>query len=333
MQEIKINDNNETVTCRLCGQQVKRVYGKHLQFFHGGIKSEEYKEMFSGAPLMAKADLTNTIKNAGQHMKDEKYKKMFSEMFSGEKNPRHSSKVSKQELKEGSPFSIEFYKKRYPNLTADERQNMLSENAKYFIKDRVSTNQKQYWLNLGFNDEEAIKKVTERQQTFTYEKCVEKYGSEKGGDKWKERQTKWLKSLVDSGKVFSGQSSIARGLFEILIEKCSLNTQNINTIDYNKEYRIDDVKNFYMYDFTLVDKKKIIEYNGDIFHANPAKFKAGERPNPLNQKLTSEDIWLKDERKNKAAIDKGFEVLTIWDSDYRKNPETEIQKCVDFINS
>ena len=44
-----IDDNDETVTCRLCGIQCRRIWGKHLKFKHNNISASEYKEMFPGA--------------------------------------------------------------------------------------------------------------------------------------------------------------------------------------------------------------------------------------------------------------------------------------------
>ena len=36
--------------------------------------------------------------------------------------------------------------------------------------------------------------------------------------------------------------------------------------------------------------------------------------------------------KIKTANDEGFDVLTIWDSEYKKNKMETIQKCLDFLN-
>ena len=69
-----INDNTEEVTCRICGEQCKRIYGKHLKFKHNNMTTNEYKKKFPNAPIMALSDIKNTTKNSGKHMKQEKYK-------------------------------------------------------------------------------------------------------------------------------------------------------------------------------------------------------------------------------------------------------------------
>lgn len=54
---------------------------------------------------------------------------------------------------------------------------------------------KEYWLDKGFSEEDAIKIVSERQSTFSLDKCVEKYGEEEGRRRWQDRQDKWQETL------------------------------------------------------------------------------------------------------------------------------------------
>lgn len=58
-------------------------------------------------------------------MKTDKYKKMFSEKIKGDKNPMHKSNTTEQFRKEQSPFSEEFYKKRFPELSDEERNSSI----------------------------------------------------------------------------------------------------------------------------------------------------------------------------------------------------------------
>ena len=52
-----------------------------------------------------------------------------------------------------------------------------------------------YWEKKGFTKEESISMVSKVQSTFSLNKCIEKYGEEKGKSVWDERQKKWQKSL------------------------------------------------------------------------------------------------------------------------------------------
>lgn len=60
---------------------------------------------------------------------------------------------------------------------------------------RLYTTRVDYYLNKGMSLEEAQRALTERQRTFSLEKCIKKYGKEEGLRRWKERQTRWLETL------------------------------------------------------------------------------------------------------------------------------------------
>jgi hypothetical protein len=154
--DIIIDDNEETITCRICGEQCKRIYGRHLKHGHNNLTTKEYKEMFPGAPITALKDKKNTSKNSGKHMKTEKYRKMFSEKFKGDNNPMHRSNTTEQFRKEQSPFSVEFYKKRFPDMSEEEIEERISELVNSFTKDRLLPSNKEYWIEKGYSEEEAI---------------------------------------------------------------------------------------------------------------------------------------------------------------------------------
>ena len=100
----------------------------------------------------------------------------------------------------------------------------------------------------------------------------------------------------------------------------------------NKEYFI-SLKGgiFYQYDFVDLKNKKIIEYNGDEYHANPKIYESNDTPHPFRKNITSEEIWKKDNEKIETAELNGFKVLTIWDSEYKKDKEKILKKCIYFL--
>jgi hypothetical protein len=69
------------------------------------------------------------------------------------------------------------------------------------LKSNIESNKKsskrrvEYWLNKGFNEEEAKEKVSEHQTTFSLKKCIDKYGESQGLEIFNERQEKWLKNF------------------------------------------------------------------------------------------------------------------------------------------
>ena len=49
--------------------------------------------------------------------------------------------------------------------------------------------------------------------------------------------------------------------------------------------------------------------------------------------LSAEEKWNFDEIKCQCAIQNGYEVLTIWESEYKENKEATLQKCIAFLIS
>lgn len=324
-----INDNNETVTCRICGEQCKRVYGKHLKFAHNNMTTEEYKKLYPGAPIMALSDLKKTTINSGKHMKDEKYKKMFSEKIKGNKNPNHKDNTTEIERKSRSPFSKEFI--NYRGVCNVE--NHISEFVKTSIKDRISDTTIQYYLNRGYSEEESKIMLSDRQRTFSLEKCIEKWGEEKGKDVYLNRQIKWQESLNNNGNLKIGYSRISQELFDKL-NKLLIGDFRYATNGGEFNIRKSSGLGVWIYDFVDVVNKKIIEYQGDQYHANPNRYKESDTPHPFRKNITSKDIWIKDEQKLNDAKFLGYDILYIWDSEYNTNEEKKndtIQRCLNFL--
>jgi len=149
MEKIKEIEGIDYVICKICDKRSSRLYGKHLQSHN--ITSQEYKERFPGALLTTKKDKERTSKNSGLHMKQEKYKKMFSDKIIGEKNPNHRSKTTDKQRKERSPFSKDF--KNYNN--ENERQEFI----KSVAKKRNYTTRIEYYLEQGYDEETSEKNI------------------------------------------------------------------------------------------------------------------------------------------------------------------------------
>lgn len=54
---------------------------------------------------------------------------------------------------------------------------------------------------------------------------------------------------------------------------------------------------YYFYDFVDIDNRLIIEYNGDMYHANPSVYNESDNPHPFRKNLKSSDIWIIYENK------------------------------------
>lgn len=326
-ENISIKDSDDKITCRICGKMMKRLYGKH--FDSHNITADIYRELFPNALIECKTTSEIAYKNGGKHMKDEKYKKMFSEMFSGEKNPNHTSNTTKEERRSRSPFSKNFIKYKDEN-TDEKRLAFIEENQKNII----STTTIEYYLNKGYSEETAKEMLSKRQRTFSKKICIEKYGEEKGLEIFNERQFKWSKSLIENGNLKGGYSLISQELFEKIVNFYD-NVQNIYFAKskINNEFFLSSKEYGYrIYDFVDLDNKKIIEFNGDVYHGNPEIYKEDDTPNPFKDRnKTAKEMWEYDKEKIEFANSKGFEVLTIWEKEYKKNKEETLNKCLDFL--
>jgi hypothetical protein len=192
-----------------------------------------------------------------------------------------------------------------------------------------------YWLDKGYSEDEAKKLRSERQSTFSLEKCIKKYGKEEGKKRFTERQTKWSKSLSSGGNIKIGYSKISQELFYFLLENYSINDRDkIFFGSHNNEFKLEKKDGgLWLYDFTDTINKKIIEFNGDMYHGNPKKYKSNDTPHPFRKNITAQDMWDNDKEKIMVANANGFEVLTIWDSEYRwGNKQKIINKCKKFLN-
>lgn len=88
----------------------------------------------------------------------------------------------------------------------------------------------------------------------------------------------------------------------------------------------------WLYDFVDLNKKKLIEFHGDMYHGNPKKYTAEDFPHPFRKDIKAKEMWEKDERKIGLANEKGFEVFIVWESEYRYgNKQAVIDNCLKFL--
>lgn len=237
--------------------------------------------------------------------------------ISGQNNGMSSTNRTEQQRKESSPFSKEFYIKR--GLSENDRKK-FNENV---AKNRSYNTQLEYYINKGMSEEEAHKALYNRQATFSLYKCIQKYGDKRGLEIFNERQRVWNKKLQKSFK--SGkyvQSPIANKLFKEIKIKLNIN----NSIEEKYIFN-DKLHKGYLFDFCL--NNKLIEFNGDYWHANPIFYGPKSFIKAKNKK--AEEIWEYDKIKIQTANDQGYKVLIIWEHDYNNNEEETLKKCIDFL--
>ena len=335
-KEFNIRENGEIgkdfVICQICKRAVASVTGIHMKTYHPDYTAEKYKDEFPGfstIPLSVSEKRTIGAKKAGARMREPEHRKRLSESFKGENNPMHSSNTTEEFRLSISPFSPEFYKKKFPDLS-DAECIKLAKNKNDSVE-KKSWTQVSYWKEKGFSEEEAKKKISSLQKTFSLDICIQKYGEAEGRKRWEERQKKWISKVFNEETYIGGGKSFIGKMFNDDLNEI-LKDEKYTILQGNEEkfIRCLDTKRAYKYDFTILELKVIIEFNGDYWHCNPKIWKDSDFNKSKSK--TAKEIWEYDRYKKELAEKKGYHLLVVWEQDYRKDPKKVLDECINFIN-
>lgn len=325
------------------GLPTTRIAGRWIKERHPGRTIDEYKKEFPNAPLVCNKMSKRISEKSKSYMNRPEIKQKYSEAFKGDKNPNAKCNTTEEYRKSISPFSKSF--KKYEGMSDEEKEKQIREYLQCDRDDR-NTNQIKYWIKKGYSDEEAKQKVSERQSTFTLEKCISKYGEEEGTKRYIERQKNWSAKveeqyrqglfskipLTQNSSIFS---KFEKDMVDSIIDELNLdlNIYDINCYK-NSQLQLSNVNEgcnnkIFSYDFKFGNK--IIEFNGDFWHMNPDIYDS-DYCHPYTN-LSAEEKWNFDEIKLECAIKNGYDVLTIWESEYKENKESALQKCIAFLIS
>lgn len=259
------------------------------------------------------------------------------ERITGEKNPGYQHG--------GTLSSISRNFKYYVGKTDEEKDLAIKEVQNKQVQGRELSDGYQtrvsYWTTRGHSKEDAILKVQERQRTFSKDKCILKYGEELGLETWNARQKLWMDTLYENmtdeeyadlsyrktSALRNGWSKIALSLFVHLNHSDAVfATDNDNT---EAQIVLPDGTEFaYPVDYMLGNK--VIEFYGDTMHANPIKYKPSDFPSILKRQ-NAQYIWNKDAYKQHVIKEAGYELLIVWEHDFKWNKEETIKRCKDFL--
>jgi hypothetical protein len=189
----------------------------------------------------------------------------------------------------------------------------------------------EYYVTRGFTPEESKIMLREFQKHFSKEICIEKYGKIDGLVAWQKRQDDWqdtLNAKSPEEKARINRLKLTKGIAVSKAEKTILEHIKLSVPNVTHQFTLDkEDKKQYIYD--IMANKKIIEYNGDFWHCNPNKY-SPDYINPRT-KLKAIDKWSIDSIKLQYAQDQGYEVLVVWESDFKKNKAEIIKQCIQFL--
>lgn len=331
--------------CKDCGKHHSVFDWNYWCIFHGYTEFDAKVKAKECVPIN---NLENFIKRFGD-AGEEKFK-----IFSDKAAKQFEQTRNTYGSRTFSRFCVEYWIRK--GFTEEESTLKISEIQKennILFKDKKEKNPElyigmynsslEYWINLGFTEEEAKLKLSERQSTFSKEKCIEKYGEDDGVVRWQERQDKWQNTLqsrddysdiVIRRTVSFGYSKISQEFFWELYNNISdyikqltyFKELNHEIGDYSKELKIG-----FLYDF-IIKNRICIEFNGDLWHANPNIYKETDIPTPWAGNKTALEIWNKDKIKVDLLTQKGYSVYVVWESEYKNNKQKIIDTYLHIIN-
>lgn len=97
------------------------------------------------------------------------------------------------------------------------------------------------------------------------------------------------------------------------------------------QFYIGSSTGYFLYDYVDHDAMKIIEFNGDYWHANPKLYHADDLIGRGAAKSLAKDRWNKEAVKLEAARIRGYEVKIIWESEFKADPKNTIEECVRWL--
>lgn len=78
---------------------------------------------------------------------------------------------------------------------------------------------------------------------------------------------------------------------------------------------------------------KIIEFYGDLWHANPKKYAPDDiviLPYGLDE-IIAKDVWKRDKAREESLKNSGYQVKVIWENDYKLKTAEIIDECCRFL--
>lgn len=191
----------------------------------------------------------------------------------------------------------------------------------------------QYWLDRTDGNVEKAKELqSNRQRTFTLEKCIAKYGEDAGRARWEARQQKWSTSFA-ANKSKGGISRVAEDFVSWLPHGPDIHTSlNNGELSLKTPMPSDGSTKIryrsYRPDYVNATTKKIIEFYGDYYHANPIKY---TDPSITLLNMTVQQRWDRDAMRVRALREYEYQVLVVWEREYRYQKEETISKCLQFL--
>ena len=184
---------------------------------------------------------------------------------------------------------------------------------------------RKYWVKRGCTETEAIENVYSIQRSLSLKSS--KFRGHRRTDDQKERISSSVKNMIDivgRGKwashfgEFNGRSKSEIKFYNYIKENIDSSVQANVPIG---NYIVDVIK-----------ERKIIEFYGDFWHANPLIFSKCNKLYPYGRfVMIAEDIWKKDDTRISWLKSVGYDVLVVWEKEWNEQTELCIEKMRKYL--
>jgi hypothetical protein len=325
-----------------CEGHIKAVTSKFFYIYkYGEIEGEnKYNEYVK--KQKESQTLSGFIKRYGKSNGEKKYNERNKKISNSciletyiKKYGEIEGKKRWEENNKKKAVTLEHLIKKYGEIEGKKRwEDYIRKQKNYTPEKRIKKSKDLKYINsidyyIDKHGEKKGKIVFEKwkksQDHLSLDFFIKKYGEVKGNLKYKEI----CKKIKDT-RTFSYYSKTSQDLFKEVCLRLSLFDKSIFAMNNKWEFSIKYNDSKFFYDFKY--KNKIIEFNGDMWHANPDIFAETDMPNPFF-KISAKEIWAHDKIKNELAKNSGYEILIIWENDFLKNKEKIINNCIKFLTN
>jgi G:T-mismatch repair DNA endonuclease (very short patch repair protein)/ribosomal protein S8E len=200
--------------------------------------------------------------------------------------------------------------------------NVLSKGTIIYNKKQQSIIDR-YGVDNPFKSEE-INKLFQNNDDF----WLTKYGLTSKEFRSKERKRSW-DNKTDEQKnewleksIYTNRNNKEKGVHTSSLETRVSKILLDSNITYTTQFKIKTKS----YDFLLNDIKTILEVNGDYWHCNPSIYKAEDIICFPYGNITAQERWNRDAKKHQLAIDNGYKIVYIWESEIKETKTDESLK-------
>jgi len=171
--------------------------------------------------------------------------------------------------------------------------------------------------------EEYVKNINDN-RLFEKDEFIERFG--------KERYDIWRENVLNGlfNRKFNKFSKISLELFDNVVD------DDIKmSCYYGKNEKCISFKDdkLYTYYVDFLYENKVIEFYGDYYHGNPNKYKEDDIIGSKYKKSLVGDKWKQDEIRINMLKNNGYDVLIIWEKEFKENKKIIIEKCKNWIKN